>query len=1513
VKTRTLNGRRSIAPRHPLLLAVLVALATVLIGSPVLAQGDAVADRLTDIRDVDIDWSLQEGLGTGLDPDQRIAVFVQFEGPPAAETWLAARRTPQLRSVANQRARQRLQELEQVHGRAEQSIRALGGRPLYRLSRLSNAIAANVQIRQVPALARLPGVIRVERVPLHYVDHGSSVSLIQAPQLWTPPTPGLTGSGMRIGIIDTGVDYLHTGFGGSGLQSDYALNDGLNGIGFPNAKVVGGYDFVGDSYNANDPANSEPMPDDDPMDCNGHGSHVAGTAAGYGVNLDGSPFAGPWTAAADLEGMKIAPGVAPEAQIYALRVFGCGGSTAVTVQAIEWAADPNGDGDFSDRLDVINMSLGSAYGSNSVVTSQASNLAGQLGIVVAASAGNSGDFFYNSGSPGAADWAIATASSVDVAAWFDGMPINAPASISGLWLASRSQNYPWSSNADVTADVYYPATNRSACAVFSGGEAAAIAGKIVLVDWIEACGSTVRANNVQQAGGVGAIMVWPAVTIGTLISGNATLPAIITNSTTGDAIKAELAQTVNVTLTDDFPNAIRVDDPALVDTLSSFSSRGPRFDNVLKPDISAPGQTILSIASGTGSQGASLNGTSMAAPHVAGAAALLRQLHPDWSAAEIKALLMNTASVQMRTTGAIPYSTTRQGAGRMALVDAAATQVIAFDDERPERVSLSFGALQVGGPTVFTRSVRVVNKGSVDAQYSISFQPFTVVAGASIASAVPTVLVQANSEATFDVELTADAASLARVRDATTAATTTFARHYLSELSGRIVLAPTAGADTVLRLPYHASLRPHTSHEVDARTLWFGDSDTISLAVKGAAPLAASYTPRAWALQLQAISPQIPGLDTEQSAADLKYVGVGSAPGPGGLIDGNTPVYFAIATHAPWSSPVFSAVGVEVYIDGDQDGTDDAIIFTTSIQGGADVFVTASLNLQSNQVTLSQFLNDFNATISTEPHNSTVMVLPAFGDNIGLPPGASRFDYRVQTYLRGELVDSTPTLTYDMALPALNAGAGSGVITTGRPRHIPADGSTIGVTRNQAALDAPLGLLMLYHLNDHASQAQILPMRTHGVTLTPAEAAFAGQPGATIERALVVTNTGNDTDTYGLQADGQWTVSVIPPSITLEPGASAPILVYATVPADSSPGDDDAIAVQVTSQENAVSTASATVTASHEIVRNLSLTGSTAQGGKPGSTIIYSIEVVNGGNTPDSVTVSKGASGWATAVSPTTLGPIAAGASAAFEVSVQVPAGAAFGATDQVQVTVQSDGDAAVQRMVTLTSTALASHGVGLAPANASLSAAPGASVVHGVQVSNTGNVPDTYALQISGNGWAVTAPSTVTVGAGQTATVQIQVAVPAGTAAAASDVLTATFTSQGDPTVSAAVSRTSTATAVRAVSMAGSTAGAGIAGSTVVYGITVTNTGNATDSFTASVGSTVWTVGVTPTATGPLAAGASATVEVSVQIPAAAGVGSSDGVTLTLTSAASAQATAAATLTTTVLPLRVFANGFED
>jgi subtilisin family serine protease len=184
------------------------------------------------------------------------------------------------------------------------------------------------------------------------------VPFIGAPAVWGAPH-GATGSGIRIGVVDSGIDYTHADFGGPGTPAAYAGNNRtiIEPGTFPTAKVFGGIDLAGDAYDAAnaDPTRRIPHPDPDPLDCNGHGTHVAGTAAGFGVAADGTTYHGPYVSGVDFSAFRVGPGVAPEAQLYALKVFGCSGSTALLTLAVERAIDPNGDGDPSDHLDVLNI------------------------------------------------------------------------------------------------------------------------------------------------------------------------------------------------------------------------------------------------------------------------------------------------------------------------------------------------------------------------------------------------------------------------------------------------------------------------------------------------------------------------------------------------------------------------------------------------------------------------------------------------------------------------------------------------------------------------------------------------------------------------------------------------------------------------------------------------------------------------------------------------------------------------------------------------------------------------------------------------------------------------------------------------------------------------------------------------------------------------------------------------------------------------------------------------------
>jgi hypothetical protein len=400
--------------------------------------------------------------------------LVELEDAPAAHAWAevveraagGSRGLPAVRAEAAAAAEARIAALRAAQNALAPELSRLGVREVYRVQRALNGIAVLANPRQLSALRALPGVKRVRPIQPEVLHNRTSVPFIGAPQVWTstPQVPtGLRGHGMRIGIIDTGLDYIHGTFGGSGLLADYqqAATDSSawttnprSGPGrFPTAKVVGGWDFAGDDYSAGVPAQATPQPDPNPMDCNGHGSHVAGTAAGFGVTAAGATYTGAFNATDPYStAPRIGPGVAPEASLYALRVFGCGGSTALAAEAIDWAIDPDGDGDFSDHLDVINMSLGSDFGGPSDVTAEASEAAARAGVVVVASAGNGGDTYFVAGSPAASGRTISVANVTDAGSGAY-VQVTAPPSVAGNYAAGTAAFGPPVVDAPTTGDL----------------------------------------------------------------------------------------------------------------------------------------------------------------------------------------------------------------------------------------------------------------------------------------------------------------------------------------------------------------------------------------------------------------------------------------------------------------------------------------------------------------------------------------------------------------------------------------------------------------------------------------------------------------------------------------------------------------------------------------------------------------------------------------------------------------------------------------------------------------------------------------------------------------------------------------------------------------------------------------------------------------------------------------------------------------------------------------------------
>ena len=1115
--------------------------------------------------------------------DGRVQVLIELADVPAAVVYgTVLRQSAQLprlqaQAAANAAVRAQLQVIEPKQAKLATLLSGtdIGATEIYRVKRAYNGIAVAVDAAKLKAIGKLPGVKAVHYLVLEYPTNSTSVPFIGAPQLWNDSLGlglNLTGAGIKIGIIDTGIDYQHANFGGTGLLADYmANNTTTNADGFfPTAKVVGGTDFAGDAYNGN----NLPAPDPDPMDCNNHGSHVAGTAAGYGVDAAGATYAGPYSPAAPFASLRIGPGVAPLASLYALRVFGCGGGTGLVVQAIDWAIDPNGDNDFSDHLDVINMSLGSNFGYPSDTSAVASENASLAGVIVAAAAGNAGDTFYISSSPASAGRAISVAAAVDSGVPGAVLTVNSPPVIAGGYAAAAAGFVPAPpAPSGQTASVVQAldAANPSGPSTTDGctalTNAAAVAGNIAIVDR-GTCGFIVKVQNAQAAGAIGVIVVNnvagdPNLTTmgGTAPPGPAvTIPSVFVSLANGNTIKAQLGGGVNATLSA----------ATGADTLASFSSRGPRLGTPrqLKPDISAPGLSITSTQSGKtcvsggcivpnptgfipGSQALTISGTSMATPHMAGTMALLRQLHPDWSVEELKALAMNGAlhdvTIGSNGTG-LAYSPARIGAGRVDDADSAASKTVAFSADDSGVVSVAFDTPVVSTATQ-VKTIRVLNNGPTDVTYDLAIVLRNDAPG--IAFSLPggsSVTVPAGKSVDFDVQMNATAAQMKHVIDPTVATLQAapgalaglgnLSRHWITEEEGYVTLS--IAGQPKLRVPVYMAARPASAMSA-ASTIVTGGVNTGSTAVLltgtdvctgtlGAGPVCTATTAApvfdevslVTPFELQFVSPLDPV--NAPDFADLQYGGVAYDPATNLIL-------FGVSTWGDWTTP--TDVSFSIYIDNNSDGTYDRILFNTDpgtagsalfggTSTGQDSFLTLILNLATNGVGVGTFVNRLPASsIDSALFRNNVMILAATPAQLGLPAGTTKFRWKVETcpgFL--PLCGPLDSFFYDTAVGPFKwdyAAANQGLNFAGANLKQDLNGATLPVTWNLTNLanNGSLGALLFHHHNAAGNRAQAVvvqgsPSADLGVslsfvsTLAPTDTTL----GATVTFTAAVSNAG---------------------------------------------------------------------------------------------------------------------------------------------------------------------------------------------------------------------------------------------------------------------------------------------------------------------------------------------------------------------------------------------------------------------
>jgi len=910
------------------------------------------------------------------------------------------------------------------------TIEAQGGTVLATFQNALNGIKVQAAPDKIASFATLPGVVEVKRVSTHERLNAVSVPFIGAPQVWDG-SAGFRVEHVKVAIIDTGIDYTHANFGGPGTPDAYnaafaadtlPADPKLFGPGAP--KVKGGTDLVGDDYDANDPS-KPPKPDPNPLDCGAHGSHVAGTVAGFGVLANGTTFAGPWGASTPQQSFAIGPGVAPLADLYAVRVFGCNGSTNVVVDALDWAV--------KNGMQVVNMSLGSPFGAEDDADAEAAENAAQAGIIVVAAAGNEGAGDYITGSPGAGDKTISVAA----------MDSNDPQSYPGI-------NVALAGGASIVAQNSNNATfSGTALQVFvlpdgAGGVSlgcneseyleAQISGKLVVAQR-GTCPRIARAQFGFKHGAAAVALInngagypffegdIPTADGKALV----TIPFLGVLKSDGPALAAAATAT--------FSSATAIANPAW-HAFADFSSGGPRTaDGHLKPDVSGPGVNITSTAMGTGNQGVAFSGTSMATPHVAGVAALGLETHPDWEPDDVRAAILNTADASK----IVGYSVRLGGSGLVQPFPASRTSAVAVD-EATGAASLSFGVAEFASDYWRTRTILVKNFSSQALRFAVS----TAASSGSPATVDvwPKVLwVAAGSASELFVTL--------NVAAATSGDSTDF-----RDVAGLIVLTPSAGwnGDAALTVPYY--LVPRVRSEVHATLAAdFGPAKPTAKAhIRNQSTVPGTADFYAWGLQ---------GTNTKAGQVGLRAVGVQANP-----VNGDELLFFAINTFAPWSNDAENEFDVLLDVNGD--GKPDFAVVATDLgflTTGTPVgqMVTAVINL--NDPTKSPGIQ----FPVTAPTDGSTLLVPVFAGDIGVTAANPRFAYSVQSFAGTGASDVTSGWAMFNAFNSAVSTAAYATLAPGQHASVP-----LSIDPAEWKLTLALGVMVVGLENFNGGQAKLL-------------------------------------------------------------------------------------------------------------------------------------------------------------------------------------------------------------------------------------------------------------------------------------------------------------------------------------------------------------------------------------------------------------------------------------------------------
>ncbi len=701
---------------------------------------------------------------------------------------------------------------------------------------------------------------------------------------------------------------------------------------------------------------------------------------------------------------------------------------------------------------MINMSLGSDDGVVDDPENLVVNRLAKKGVLPVISMGNGGDETDIGGAPGNAVASLAVASSVDSYQLRDGIKVNRPSSKAGVAPGQFSVAYDWPNNGPsgqpVTGDVAaIPGTfgsgNTDGCDPLTPTETAAVAGKVAWLYWDDndstrQCGSAARSANVEAAGAIGSIFTSGLDVFGAGITGSATIPVIQLPKAQTDRLQpAVTAGTLNVTFNGKFQSTIKDITPSISDTLSSFSSRGEHGAiGVVKPDVTAPGDTIASAGMGTGNKTLVISGTSMASPLVAGVSALVKGEHPTWGPLKLKAAVMNTATHDLWTgqsKSGHRYAPARVGSGRVDARRAVKTKVLAYTKGADNRVSASFGVVPVsidGGTVTKKRTLVVRNLSKKETTFTLGYDAVNPSPGVRYSFSRHQVTVAGHHGAKVRVKMTVTPTALRHKIDPTMDSEQSLApgfalpRQFVSDSSGHLTVKP--AHRKAIRVPVYGAAKP-TSHtnataqagEIDLTGTGIAQGSGSRAYNSIVSVMAHGTTSPAQAKCSSTVTTDC-WVNQSAHAGDIRYDGAGSV---------GDSLWFGISTRHNWAT----TNTMTPYVDVDTGGSPapDFELFVQNFNTGSsrtDVLLVYTVDFKTGDIIDIEAANFELGDVDTNVFDTNTILLPvsktALNDaGIDLTGADSPITYWAGTFngYTGDNQDYTGPATFNVGTPSLSA------------------------------------------------------------------------------------------------------------------------------------------------------------------------------------------------------------------------------------------------------------------------------------------------------------------------------------------------------------------------------------------------------------------------------------------------------------------------------------------------------------